>query len=249
MAAVTVRGMADAATVVLVHGAWHGAWCWDEVVAMLEDDGVTAVAVDLPGHGESGDPFGDLHDDAAAVRRAIDGLGGAPVVLCGHSYGGAVITEAGAHPDVRHLVYLCAFNLDEGETCMTAATDANMASTDLATSLQLDGTGERITIDPDRIVDTFYADCAPDVAAWATSKLGPHPLVTIQQTPTAIAWRDRPSTYAVCTEDRAIHPELQYALAARATHMVEWATSHSPFLSQPDLVAALLATLAREHGP
>jgi pimeloyl-ACP methyl ester carboxylesterase len=80
--------MADDPTVVLVHGAWHGAWCWEKVTPQLDEAGVAWMAVDLP--------FTSFEDDVAATRAAIDSAGG-PVVLCGHSYGGAVITEAGGH--------------------------------------------------------------------------------------------------------------------------------------------------------
>jgi pimeloyl-ACP methyl ester carboxylesterase len=96
------------ATVVLIHGAWHGAWCWDRVVALLETANIPTVAVDLPGHGASTEPLGDLYTHTAYVHDLLDGIDG-PIVLCGHSYGGAVISEAAAGVDtVHHLVYLCA---------------------------------------------------------------------------------------------------------------------------------------------
>src|SRR6185369_14343612 len=97
--------------VVLVHGAWHGAWCWGPAIAALAAAGVTALAVDLPGHG-----------DAAHVSSVLDSLDG-PVVLAGHAYGGAVITEAGSHPAVAHLVYLSGMALDDGESCSDVASD------------------------------------------------------------------------------------------------------------------------------
>src|SRR5689334_12110464 len=104
------------ATVVLVHGAFHGAWCWSKVVPLLEEAGIPVVAVDLPGHGDSPGPPGDLYDAAAHVRAALDGIAGLKVV-CGHSYGGAVITEATAdRADVTQLVYLAALMPDVGET-------------------------------------------------------------------------------------------------------------------------------------
>src|SRR5438132_10381075 len=112
-----------AAPVVLVHGAFHGAWCFDRVLPLLRDAGVEAVAVDLPGHGDDAGPFADLHGDADRVRAVLDEAGDG-AVLVGHSYGGAVVTEAGQHPAVAHVVYLCALALDEGESCATAAVDA-----------------------------------------------------------------------------------------------------------------------------
>ena len=102
----------DGATVVLVHGAWMGAWCWDAVTQQLDAAGVANVALENPSvaHAPS-----DLHADADNVMQAIDEIGG-PVVLVGHSYGGAVVTDAGIHPNVEHIVYLTAFALDDGES-------------------------------------------------------------------------------------------------------------------------------------
>jgi pimeloyl-ACP methyl ester carboxylesterase len=209
---------------------------------------VPTVAVDLPGHGDDTEPLADLHGDAAAVRAAIDELGGAPVVLCGHSYGGAVITEAGVHPDVRHLVYLCAFNLDTGETCAAAAPDIQAASIDLSGVLVFSDDGATTSIEPSRAIDVFYNACSPEDAAWALSRLGLHSMAGFGDSPSEIAWHTTPSTYVVCNDDHAIHPDLQRVLARRAKRTVAWKTDHSPFLSAPDLVAGLLSELAAEHG-
>ena len=235
------------ATVVLVHGAWHGAWCFDRVVSRLAQAAISTIAVDLPGHGAGSGAFGDLHDDAARVCDVLADLDG-DAVLLGHSYGGAVITQAGTHPAVRHLVYLCAFPLDLGESCAAAAADEaaglshdrrpNLADAFVSHS---DGT---TTLNPDGAARCLYNDCDPETLRWALSQLGPHPMVTLGQAPNAVAWRERPSTYVVCTNDMAVHPDLQRILARRCTAGVEWPTSHSPFASRPDLVAELLAELA-----
>ncbi len=127
-------------TVVFVHGAWHGAWCWAPVLDELRAVGVPAVAVDLPGHGADPRPLADVAGDTAHVLEVLDGIDG-PVVLVGHSYGGVVITGAGVHPNVRHLVYLAALVLDHGETAMAAATAE-------AEAALLDHTGR-----PDLVVD------------------------------------------------------------------------------------------------
>src|SRR5258708_453841 len=108
--------------VVLVHGAWHGGWAFDRVLPLLTIAGVSSVAVDLPAHGEDTGPPGDLHSDAARVKAQLD-RADERVVLLGHSYGGAVITEAGDHPAVAHLVYLCAPVLDAHESCGSAAAE------------------------------------------------------------------------------------------------------------------------------
>src|SRR5438874_2230227 len=101
---------------------WHGAGCFGRVLPLLDAAGVPAVAIDLPGHGADPGPVTDLHGDADRVRSVLDGIDG-DVVLLGHSYGGAVITDAGTHPSVRHLVYLCALALDAGESGNRAAVD------------------------------------------------------------------------------------------------------------------------------
>jgi pimeloyl-ACP methyl ester carboxylesterase len=236
------------ATVVLVHGAWHGAWCWDRVVPLLREAGVPTVAVDLPGHGTSIEPLGDLYTHIAFVRELLEQIDG-PIVLCGHSYGGAVITEAAAGVDgVRHLVYLCAIVPDVGETLGTVMADtvtAEVGRSELGRAMQTNDDGT-LTLDLDASVPVFYADCAEDDIAAAREQLGEHSGASFGQPLRAAAWHDIPSTYVVCTEDRAISPAFQRALTTRTTSFVEWPVSHSPFFSRPDLVADLLTSLARE---
>jgi pimeloyl-ACP methyl ester carboxylesterase len=235
--------------VLLVHGAWHGAWCWEPVVDALTERGIVAVAINLPGHGDDGGALTDLHGDAERVRRSLDGFD-EPVVLVGHSYGGVVVTEAGVHPGVSDLVYLAAFNLDENESALSAAV-AESAAAALDHSNRPDalahihvGADGTSTIDAEGARVLFYNDCRDEVADWAVDRLGAHPMANLSQTPDAVAWRHRPSTYAVCTLDNIVHPDLERILARRADHIVEWPTGHSPFLSRPDLVADLLAAVA-----
>ena len=214
-------------TVVLVHGAWHGAWCWAEVLAGLDERGVPTATVDLPGP--------DLHGDADHVKAVLDGLD--HVVLVGHSYGGAVVTDAGAHPAVERLVYLTAFALDEGETLATTMDFSALEPSE-------DGTA---TLDPELAVPLFYGDCKPADVDRALSLLRPQPLAAMFQPVRAVAWRERPTTYVLCGADQAIPPALQQKLADRIPDvaLVEWPTaSHSPFLSMPAAVVDLLAGLA-----
>src|ERR1019366_4546271 len=141
------------ATVVLVHGAWHGAWCFDRVMPLLQEARVPAVAVD---RGES--------CGAAAVEETA-GLSHQPRPSLADGWV--------SHPD--------------GTTTLTAAAAATC----------------------------LYNDCDPDTVAWAVAKLGPQPMTNLAQTPAAVAWRDRPSTYIVCSDDQAIHPGLLHVLARR----------------------------------
>jgi pimeloyl-ACP methyl ester carboxylesterase len=239
--------------VVLVHGAWHGAWCWERVTGLLAAARVAAVAIDLPGHGEDPGPLTDLHGDADRVRRVLEVATG-PVVLVGHSYGGAVITEAGAHPAVARLVYLAALALDDGETCVAAAVSeardiglSHAGRQDLAAGF-IPGPGDTVTLDPAVARACMYHDCDAATADWALARLGPQPLSSMRQPPRAVAWRSRPSTYVVCSDDQASHPGLQRILARRCSEALEWDIGHSPFLSRPELVAGMLTELAKRTG-
>ncbi len=245
--------MSAPARVVLVHGAWHGAWCFDPIIGPLQQREIEVTTVDLPGHGDDAGPLGDLHDDAACVAQALDTLDAADgeVVLVGHSYGGAVVTEAGTHPSVGHLVYLAAFAIDLDESCAAAAVSepdvvalSHDGRPDLGAALvwHEDAT---TTLDPELAVALLYNTCDQASQAWAVSRLGAQPMAALSQSPTATAWRERPTTYAICTDDQIVHPGLQAVLARRCTHQVEWPTDHSPFLSRPDLVVDLLEGMAR----
>lgn len=233
-------------TVVLVHGAWHGAWCWERVGEELEAKGIPVVVPDLPGHGSDPRPPGDLHTDAARVAEVISAVEG-PVVLVGHSYGGAVVTEAGVAPSVEHLVYVAAFNLDQDESVMSAAVGKafgfDPGPVDVLDHVTT-GPDGMMTVSADGARLLFYNDCTSEDVDWATRRLCPQPSVALGQTPSAVAWRAKPSTYAVCSDDAIVPPGLQRLLAARAGATVEWPTGHSPFISRPDLVTALLADLS-----
>jgi pimeloyl-ACP methyl ester carboxylesterase len=231
------------ATVVLVHGAWHGAWCWHRVVDQLRARDVPLVALDLPGHGDSSEPLGDLLVDAAALRATLDDL--VEVVVCGHSYGGAVVSEGAAdHPAVRSLVFVSAFPLAPGESCAQSVTlPEPVAPTRLVDGIRTDDDG-LMTIDPDVAVDAFYHDCPAVDVDLARRRLGPQRRASLETPVRRAAWQERPSIYAVCTDDRAVPVPLQRVLAARAGEVVEWPTSHSPFFSRPDLVTSLLAGAA-----
>jgi len=234
--------------VVLVHGAFHGAWCFERVVPLLERAGVEAIAVELPGHGSSPLPYGDLHDDAGTVHDVLDTIAG-EAILIGHSYGGAVITEAGVHSHVRELVYLCAFTIDAEESCNSVTVDFNArfpadGRPNLADgmSVQSDGTA---TLSAMAIQECFYNDCDEETVRWALRHVGAQSLTNLGQSPTSVAWNDRPSTYVLCTQDMAIHPMLQSVFAERCTRRREMQAGHSPFASKPAELSELLIDLAR----
>ncbi len=217
----------------LVHGAWHGSWCWDAVRERLHAGGIATAAVDNPSVTK---PGSDLAADGDNLRAALDAIDG-PVVLVGHSYGGAVISDAGTHPNVERLVYLTAFALEVGESVMENDLHGGQG-TKLAEALTFDG--GLVDVVPERVVEFFYHDCTPPVAAAAAAQLKPMSMAAMAGTSRAAAWRDTPASYVVCTDDRAISVSLQRACAARVDDVVEMPTSHSPFLSRPDDLAKLL---------
>lgn len=192
--------------------------------------------------------MGDLHDDADSVRDVLDRIGES-VVLVGHYYGGAVITDAGEHPAVAHLVYLCALALDADETCGSAAAaeavQSDIAHTGLAAGIIIDEEGI-VTVDPTVAAECLFNHREAETVRWALSRLGPQPFVTLQQAPRRVTWRAKPSTYVVCSDDRAVPSDLQRVLATRCTRTVEWESDHSPFLPHPEQLVELLVDLAFE---
>jgi pimeloyl-ACP methyl ester carboxylesterase len=217
--------------VVLVHGAWHGAWCWAQVVDELDALGVSNVAVELPLTG--------LVDDAAAARDAIESAierSGPGVVVVGHSYGGIVISQAAAGIDgVGRLVYLAAFMTDQGEDELSIMTAHE--SPVLGAVVTVDG---RAAVDPAQAPAIFYGDS--DAATVATVVPLLRPMRSGGRLEGAPAWKSIPSTYVVCTEDRALPVRAQREMATRADGVVEWPTDHSPFLTRPRELATLIAS-------
>lgn len=218
--------------VVLVHGAWHGAWCWASLQAELDSRGIASIAVDLPGHGASPLEPTDLYGDAAEVRRVATNHAGR-VVLVGHSYGGAVITEAAIGlSHVSHMVYLAAFCLDENESIMTVLTSLEPRDTALNAAMRPAAREGFTTVDPALAVDAFYAECDDLIAAAAIARLGTQSGAVFPQPVNAAPWKLVPSTYVVCTRDKAIHPDHQVAMSTRCRNVVHLDTDHSPFVSR-----------------
>ena len=238
--------------VILVHGAWHGAWCWAALQNELDARGIASLAVDLPGHGASTLPLGDMYGDAQYVVDIAAKIGG-PVVLVGHSYGGGVITEAAhrlrAHPhvQVRHLVYLTAFCVDEGESVggLAAALprqDTLLAAAILPGPTMANGVATFV-VDCDKARDAFYGQCSAEMSAAAVQRLSPQPMATFGQPATGAAWKLIASTYVVCERDEAIHPSHQRMMAQRCGTVYSLDTDHSPFASMPQETANIIASI------
>jgi pimeloyl-ACP methyl ester carboxylesterase len=237
-------GEGEKVTVVLVHGAGGGPWMWESVGKELDALGVQHVEVDLPTMEVDGDSAADFHTDAAHVRAVLDGIEG-PMVLCGNSYGGVVITEASAsHPGVQHLVYLAAAMPDAGEEVMSDLVSSCTPEFMAGVAFSPDGRGG---MDPDTLKKVAFQQASPEVADWAAGQLRPMSMGT-GGSPTleGVGWHNIPSTYVVSSEDRSIQPEAQRRWArARATETIEVPFDHCPPISHPKEVADLLTRLAQ----
>jgi pimeloyl-ACP methyl ester carboxylesterase len=230
--------------VVLIHGAWHGAWCWSGVAAELDRRGIPSVAIDLPGHGSSLDEVTGLYGDAAVLEAWVR-RSGRRVILVGHSYGGAVITQ-GATPDldVAGLVYVAAFQLDTGESVLGFLGSAERRVVALAAAQAPGPTPDTLVLDPDSAVAALYGDADPAVARAAVQRLVPEATASFTETITHlapdVAWRRVPSTYVLCRRDEAIHPDHQMVMAERAETVVALDADHSPFLTDPRTLADVI---------
>ena len=227
----------------LVHGAWHGAWCWARVQAELDERGIPSLAVDLPGHGASVEQLGDLTADIDHVQRVLALLRG-EIVLVGHSYGGAVVGGAAPHfPTVRHVVYVTAFALEPDETVSGIAGGVPAPTPRLRDAMVVRDDGTCI-LDLDVAPDALYGSCPPHAVAAALPRLAPHDLRAFGQPPGASPLGSIPTTYVRCTLDRAIPIEQQDHMAARCDHVVTFETDHSPMISATTQLVDVLEPLA-----
>lgn len=224
--------MGDSLSVVLVHGAWHGPWCWSLVQGSLRERGLDVRAVKLPSAGHGGDMYGD----AELVRGVLDEID-SEVLLVPHSYGGAVCTQASAGADnVAHILYLTSFMLDEGESLLGTVGGSEPP--------WVEPTEDGAAIVVTTPAEILYNDCAAKVAADAAAQLEPQTRESFRQPVTQVGWRDVPATYVVCERDNAIPLPLQEMFSQRAGEVRRLDASHSPFLSRPDEVVALITELA-----
>jgi pimeloyl-ACP methyl ester carboxylesterase len=218
-------------SVVLVHGGFVDGSGWQPVYRLLRDDG---YAVRVVQH-----PTLSLDDDVAATRLILDEQDG-PVVLVGHSYGGAVITEAGNDPNVAALVYVSAFAPDAGESVNSLIANP---PPDAPVPPILPPREGFLLLDRDKFHASFAGDVPADVAEFMADSQVPWGIDALGATITDPAWRMKPSWYLLTTEDRMIPPPVQRMMAERAgATVVEVAGSHASFLSHPNAVADLIRT-------
>jgi pimeloyl-ACP methyl ester carboxylesterase len=232
---------------VLVHGAWHGAWCWYKVLPQLERSGHQVTAIDLPSLGRDRAPIA-----AATLERYADTVcealaaGSDPAILVGHSMGGIAISQAAERsPErIKTLVYLTAFLLRDGETLIGAASQSPTRVTGLTVR-----SADRLstTVNPQMLREIFYAQCAEEDVALAGALLQPQavaPMATAQRL-TAARFGRVPRVYIECLRDKVIDPALQKAmyLASPCEKVLCIDTDHSAFFSRPDELVSHLQKL------
>lgn len=226
--------MADKPAVVLVHGFWGGAAHWGKVITELHRRGFGSLhAVEIP--------LTSLADDAARTRKMVQQIDG-PVLLVGHSYGGAVISEAGDLPNVKGLVYIAAFAPDAGESPGAISQEMPPAAEE---NLAPDSDGY-LWIKQDKFHESFAQDLLTDetLVMAVTQKA---PLVsTFGDNVTSAAWRAKPSWYQVSTADRMIHPDNERRMAQRMNprKTIELVAGHASLASQPGPVTDFIEEAA-----
>jgi pimeloyl-ACP methyl ester carboxylesterase len=215
------------ATFVFVHGARHSAWCWHLVQQQLSECGIASAALDLS--------LTSVDDDAAQLREFLDGAG-EDLVVVGHSRGGRVMSVAAiGSTNVSRLVFLAA-HVNEPEISMPGGPRPTPRA-----QVPLN----QATLTDEEAREIFYHDVPDELAAEAIRRLRPSPPNTrVMNCDEPMAWHSIPSTYIVSSEDRCIHPDDQREMALQMEDVFEIPTSHSGFLSRPDLVTEILVRYA-----
>ena len=220
-------------SIVLVHGGFVDGSGWEAVYRSLRKDGHTVSIVQ--------NPTISLADDVQATKRIIAAQN-EPVILVGHSYGGAVITEAGNDPKVVGLVYIAAFAPDTGESVSSLIKDPPPGAPVPPILPPQDG---YLFLDKARFPASFAADVDVARAEFMADSQVPWGVEALSGTITQPAWKTKPSWYLVATDDRMIPPPAQRFMSKRAgATVVEVSGSHAVYVSQPDAVAALIAKAA-----
>ena len=223
--------------VVLVHGGFVDGSGWEAVHNILKKDGYNVAVVQ--------NPTISLADDVAVTKRVLATHDG-PVILVGHSYGGAVITEAGNDPKVAGLVYITAFALDNGESVSALIKDAPPGAPVPPILPPQDGF---LFLDKDKFASSFAGDVDTEKAAFMADSQVPWGVEALGGTISEAAWRTKPSWYLIATDDKMIPPPAQRFMSKRAgSTVVEVAGSHAIYVSQPSAVAKLIEEAAKGVG-
>jgi pimeloyl-ACP methyl ester carboxylesterase len=224
--------------IVLVHGGFVDGSGWEGVYRTLKKDGYNVSIVQ--------NPTLSLADDVAVTKRTLASQDG-PVILVGHSYGGAVITEAGNDPKVVGLVYITAFAPDKGESVATLIKDPPPGAPVPPILPPQDG---YLFLDRTKFRASFAADVDPERAAFMADSQVPWGVEALSGQITEPAWKAKPSWYLIATDDKMIPPDAQRFMSKRAgSTIVEVKGSHAIYVSQPEAVAALVEQAAKSVKP
>jgi pimeloyl-ACP methyl ester carboxylesterase len=213
-------------TLLLVHGAWHGPWCWEKLTPELDARGIAWRTVALPCVGDDPAALGGVAEDAYVIAAAAAEIRGNVVVLA-HSYGGIPTTEARLGSNVKRLIYLGAFMPDAGQALVDLLPPGPLPP------FVLDNGDGTTSVRPDLAVATFYADCDAETAAWAVRQLRRHNGICNVTKVTRANWRALASSYILLTEDFACPTVTQRQVSRQADEVFEITGCHSPFLSKP----------------
>ena len=227
---------------VLVHGAYHGSWCWDFLTPELERLGHTVITVDLP----ISDPTLGASEYAKTIEAAIPPE--MVPILVGHSMGGLVTPLVAAHRPVRSLVFLAAFLPLPSKSVADQRAAEHVDGQVTPRSAEWSDLGDDVwMIGPTTATELFYNDAPAAVARWATQRLRPQSYRILQEITPLEAWPDVPCRAIVCREDRAINPDWVRSSARDrlGTVAIELAGAHSPFLTRARELAGILDGIAR----
>lgn len=252
--AIITFGQNKGKTYLLVHGAWHGAWCWDKVVPAMAAKGCNVIAIDLPGHGKDNTNPDNitLADYVGKVKEVATGIEG-PVILVGHSMGGIVISQAAEDlgvKKVKKLIYLDAFIPRNGESVSSLARliestlpkDSTRIS--IGNGLVVSESKKTSTFKPDIADLLFYHDCQPEDKAFAHLHLGRQAFAPLS-TPVSVSentYGHIPKFYILCTESK----DLDKSILPTRVHcekVIRIKSGHSPFFSMPQQLATILLQL------
>ena len=221
-------------SIVLVHGGFVDGSGWEGVQNILKQDGYNVSIVQ--------NPTTSLADDVAYTKRVINAQQG-PVLLVGHSYGGAVITEAGNAPKVKGLVYVAAFAPDKGESVETLIKNP---APDAPVPPILPPVDGFLLLDQAKFAASFAADVDPKKASFMANSQVPWGLGALTGTVTEASWKVKPSYYLLTKDDKMIPPAVQRFMAKRIkAETVEVPGSHAVYVSHPEVVAALIEKAAK----
>lgn len=232
------QAMKKPMTAILVHGAFADGSSWNGVIPFLQEKGLNVIAVQ--------NPLTSLADDVTAVKHALD-LASGPVILVGHSWGGAVITEAGADERVKALVYVAAAAPSDGQSAFEEGN--NLAPSPGLQSLAPDASGF-VRLTPESLAENFAPDMTEETAKVMAATQGPIAMSAFNEKITTAGWKGKSNFYIITANDRMVQPELQTMLAKKLkakTTILQ--SSHVPMLSQPSQVAKVILDAADSIQP